>query len=268
MITRKKRWVALFAISAILLSVPELSADTVTVNIFPSSVYSSNTAAMNTAVGVSGDLVDTFDSTTLLSGLTITLSGGVSTTTYSSLPALFNGTAFSTFTANQAWDSTDTYTVTNATGSLPNSPTSPTNIANLITFNYAAGTTQFGIGLSNFQSASPVGGDPFPLTQHDLIVNGVDLGTIESLAGSNWTPGLTRNGYLVIDDTGGSITSVGFENVNQPPAQQDFLMFGDLAIAPAAATATPEPPALVLMLIALGALGLMSLMRRRPDLSC
>ena len=40
------------------------------------------------------------------------------------------------------------------------------------------------------------------------------MGVLEILAGANWSPGFTRNAYLRIDTTGGSvITSVGFENL-------------------------------------------------------
>jgi hypothetical protein len=65
--------------------------------------------------------------------------------------------------------------------------TGPSNVTKTITFDYAPGTTTFGIGLSNFQSLdSPA----FPITNHELFVNGLDEGTIETLAGTNWAPGL------------------------------------------------------------------------------
>jgi hypothetical protein len=196
-------------------------------------------------------LIDSFENATLLPGLSITLSGGVPTTTETSLPALFNGDTFSTFTTNQAWDGVNS--VTNAIGNAPNSATNPNNIANLTTFRYLPGTTAFGIGLSNFQSTDPA--SPFfPVTQHDLIVNGVNLGSLETLAGNNWTSGIVRNGYLLITDTGGTITSVGIMNVNQPPSTQDFLMFDHLAIAPGNSIPTPEPSSLALLCCGLAAL--------------
>jgi hypothetical protein len=213
---------------------------------FPNTDYNANTAVMDATPGTTGRPTDNFETTTLLPGLTIVLSGGVPITTETSLPALFNGDTFSSITANQAWDGTDT--ASNAIGNLPNSITSPTNIANLITFDYAPGTLSFGIGLSNFQSTSTPPSQ-FPLTNHELFVNGVDLGVLESLAGTNWTPGLARNAYLRIDDNV-PITSVAFESLLQPPSQQDFLMFDHLTVA-ASVTSTPEPGTFILLSVGL-----------------
>lgn len=209
---------------------------------FPNTAYNPNTAVMDATLGTTGRLTDNFETTTLLPGLTIVLSGGVATTTESTLPALFNGDSFSSFTANQFWDGT--HTASNAIGNLPNSVTNPTNLGNLITFMYAPGTLSFGIGLSNFQSTSTPPSQ-FPLTNHELFVNGVDLGVLETLAGSNWSPGLVRNAYLRIDDNT-PITSVAFESLLQPPSQQDFLMFDHLTVA-ASATSVPEPSTFLLL---------------------
>jgi hypothetical protein len=221
---------------------------------FPSSDYNSNTAAMDATFSTTGRPTDDFETTALLPGLSIVLSGGVPTTTYTSLPALFNGDSFSVYTQNQFWDGKDT--ATNAIGNVPNSTTSPTNIANLTTFKYAPGTLSFGIGLSNFQSTNSPGG--FAITQHELFVNGVDLGVIETLAGANWTPGIVRNAYLRIDDNV-PITSVGFENLVQPPSQQDFLMFDHLTVA---ANASPVPEPGYLLLLGAGFVGMLGVYRR------
>ena len=232
--------IAAFAFVVILSAVPVAIADPV-LNFFPNTAYNANTAVMDATFSTTGRPTDNFEQTTLLPGLTIALSGGVTATTETSLPALFNGDTFSSFTQNQAWDGVDA--ATNAIGNIPNSTTTPSNIANLITFNYAPGTLSFGIGLSNFQSTNTPGG--FAVTQHELFVNGADLGVLETLAGSNWTPGLVRNTYLRIDDSV-PITSVGFENRNQPPSEQDFLMFDHLTVA-GGVTATPEPHTLLLL---------------------
>lgn len=140
--------------------------------------------------------------------------------------------------------------MTNQIANSVSSCTTPTGVAILTTFKYSPGTTSFGIGLGNFQSLnSPL----YPITNHELFVNGVDLGSIESLDPS-WTPGLGRNAYLVIDATGTtSITSVGFENITS----EDVLEFDNHAVAPAASPATtPEPG--TLPSVGVGALVLVS----------
>ena len=47
-----------------------------------------------------------------------------------------------------------------------------------------------GIGLANLQSSLSSPTNPFPITDHTLFVNGRNLGTVESLAGVNWSGGL------------------------------------------------------------------------------
>ena len=227
--------VVLSAVALVLSFAPQLTATSVT--FFPNTVFSTTPGALDSNVGITGDLIDTFQTTTLLPGLTITLSGGNLSTpvTWTSLPAVFNGDTYPGGTGilnNQGWDGPET--VGNATGNLLNSATTPTNISNLITFSLASGTTQFGIGLSNFQTDLSLN------LVHELIINGVNFGVIETLAGSNYTSGFVRNTYLVINDPTGSITSVGFQNLNRPQASQDFLMFDHLAIASGSSAATPE----------------------------
>ena len=230
--------IAAFAIAVILSAPVGVAAPVLT--FFPNSAYNANTAVMDATLGTTGRLTDDFETTALISGLTIVLSGGVVTTVETSLPALFNGDTFSAFTQNQFWDGT--HTASNAIGNLPNSTTNPTNIANLITFNYAPGTLSFGIGLSNFQSTNTPGG--LGVTQHELFVNGADIGVLEALADGSFTPGLVRDAYLRIDNNV-PITSVGFENLVQPPSQQDFLMFDHLTVA--GAVAVPEPGTFLLL---------------------
>jgi hypothetical protein len=215
---------------------------------------------MDATLGTTGFQIDTFETTTLLSGLTISFSGNVTATTETSLPSLFNaGTSGDGFETNNQWDGTDI---------LSNSVTNQlaATYAALTTFNYAAGATALGIGLSNFQSTSPV--SPFfPITQHELFVNGVDLGVIETLAGANWSPGIVRNGYLLVQATGGStITSVSIQNntLGGGSTSGDFLIFDHLAIQPAAVTtATPEPGTFGLFAAAFAGLAAVALSRAR-----
>ena len=254
---RRQPFVLMLSAVALVLSLaPQMTATSVT--FFPNTVFSTTPGTLDNNVGITGDLIDTFQTTTLLPGLTITLSGGSLTTpiTWTSLPAIFNGDTYPGGTGiltNQGWDGPET--VDNATGNILNSPTTPTNITNLITFSLASGTTQFGIGLSNFQS------DPSQNLLHELIINGVNFGVIETLAGSNYTSGFVRNTYLVINDPTGSITSVGFQNLNFPRQSQDFLMFDHLAIAASNVATAPEPATFWLLLTA-GIPGGIRLLRR------
>jgi hypothetical protein len=227
----------IFVTVVALLLVSRPAGASILLTFFPGSSFNANSSTMDATLGITGFQIDTFESTTLLSGLTISLSGNVTATTETSLPNLFNvNTSGDGFETNNQWDGTDI---------VSNSPTNliAPSFAALTTFNYAAGATSFGVGLSNFQSTSPA--SPFfPITQHELFVNGVDLGVIETLAGANWSPGIVRNAYLRVDATGGStITSVGIQNntVGGGSTSGDFLIFDHLAIQPATQTAAPEP---------------------------
>ena len=207
-------------------------------NFFPASVYSSNTPAMYSTLGISGGyMIDNFEDSTLLPGLSISLAGGVPATTWtSSLPNLSNGFDCGIPT----WDGT--HAVSNSVNNMLNSCQVPSGLASTTTFTYAPGTTSFGIGLVNFQSlSSPL----FPLTDHELIVNGTDLGTLESLAGKTWTPGQGLNAYLRIDATAGTfINSVAFRNLSTGEA--DYLVFDTLAVAD---FDEPEPATVWLLLL-------------------
>ncbi|HVP11465.1 MAG TPA: PEP-CTERM sorting domain-containing protein [Phycisphaerae bacterium] len=204
-------------------------------NFFPASDFNANTSVMDAALGITGFTIDTFEQTALLPGLTISLSGGVTATTWTSLPNLFDTGVCGSLSVG-AWDGT--HAATNSITNLLNSCTTPTGLAALTTFNYAPGPTSFGIALSNFQSVNPPS-PQFPITNHELFVNGVDLGVLETLAGANWSPGIVRNAYLRIDTTGGStITSVGFQNL-VTTGQADFLAFDRLAVLQS--SGVPEP---------------------------
>jgi len=245
-----KRRLAVFGLMSFWLAAMQGNARaSIVLTFFPVSDFNPNSALMDATLGLTGYTIDGFESTTLISGLTISLSGGVPSTTLTSLPNLFNENTCGNLTQNAAWDGTDTV-INIPTNSMSNC-SSPANIANVITFNYAPGTTSFGLGMGNFQSLDTPP-NQFPITNHELFVNGVDEGVIETLAGANWTPGLQRNAYLRIDATGGTtLTSVGFENISAP----DVLMLDHLAVL-SATSAVPEPRMLWLVVAGLLALAL------------
>ena len=205
---------------------------------FPASDFNANAATMDAALGITGYIEDGFETTALISGLTITLTGNVPTTTWTTLPTLFNPTTQGDGNeTNNQWDGSDV--VDNGA----NNQLSGDSWATLTTFNYAPGALSFGIGLSSFQSPNSPGG--LGVGNHELFVDGIDQGMIETLAPPNWSPGIVRNAYLRVDATGGStITSVGFKNILPPSQQEDFLIFDHLAVVP---VPTPEPSACLLI---------------------
>jgi hypothetical protein len=223
------------------------------INFFPASDYNSNTGIMNTTLGITGNQFDSFESISLLPGLTISMSGDSvpSPVTLTSLANVYNVNSLPQ-TTNNNWD---------GSGALVNNPLNQvtsagaTDFSKLITFNYSPGTTSFGVGLSNFQSPNS---PSFPITDHDLFVNGIDEGSIEVLAGADWSPGLGRNAYMVITATNGSvIDSVGFQN----DSAVDALLFDHLAVSPSV-SAAPEPSAYALFSI--GALMFAGFLWRKP----
>jgi hypothetical protein len=206
----------------------------VILNFFPVADYNANSATMDATLGTTGFTIDTFETTTLIPGLTVTLTGGVPLTTFTSLPNLFDQGVCGALSDNSAWDGT--HGVINSTTNMVSNCSTSANIASQITLNYAPGSTSFGLGFGNFQSLNA---PSFPITNHELFVNGTDLGVLETLAGANWTAGLARNAYLRIDGTAGTvISSVAIQNLTGA----DVLVLDHVAVQAAAST-VPEPSA-------------------------
>jgi hypothetical protein len=237
-----------------------------TILTFPGSTFNPNTAAMDQALGVTGYTIEGFESTALVPGLSITLSGfsnGAPDETLTSLPRLYApGQDFvnTRDLSSNLWDGAHAFNNTpDASRIVDNGGIPPT--AALTTFSFAGGASSVGIGLANFQSLS----DPsFPVTDHRLLINGVAVpGTLESIAGNNFTSGIfARNAYLRIDaGSGETIQSIGFQNINNATGGRDFLVFDHLAIRSAVAV-VPEPSTLAL---ALAGLALWGLARRRAS---
>ncbi|NCR90962.1 MAG: PEP-CTERM sorting domain-containing protein [Microcystis aeruginosa G11-01] len=216
------------------------SAQAVSITFFPSTVFSSDPTILNQNVGITGYTIEDFEDKTLIPGLSITYSGGVSTSTITSLPDLSNQ-------VSQSWDGQ--HTLFNIpSNQLSNSVFCPsTECAKLTTLNFSNSIISVGIGLSGFQSLNPPPSAPDnPITDHRLLINGIPFSqTIEQLAGVNWkSANFQRNAYLRIDALQGeSISSIGFENITAVPSTEDVLEFDHLAIKSVAQPpqSVPEP---------------------------
>jgi hypothetical protein len=208
--------------------------------------YTETEAELDAAVGIKDYAIYDFASVTFPTGVSMVLSGsGEPTTTWTALPALYDQNTLPSNCYNfgdianlgiASW--WGPYAATNIATNQVSSCESAIGEAQTTTFNITPGASSFGIGLANFQSTSPPSPE-YPITQHELFINGNDMGVLETLAGANWTPGITLNAYLRITATGKElITSVGFENLT---GSNDFLGFSHLALQyrTAAPTVTP-----------------------------
>lgn len=208
--------------------------------------YTETEAELDAAVGIKDYAIYDFSSLTFPTGLSMVLSGGGEpTTTWNALPALYDQNTLPSNCYNfgdianlgiASW--WGPYAATNIVTNQVTSCESPADLAQTTTFNITPGASSFGIGLANFQSTSPPS-PQYPITQHELFINGNDMGVLETLAGANWAPGITLNAYLRITATGRDlITSVGFENLT---GSNDFLGFSHLALQyrTSAPTVTP-----------------------------
>ena len=247
------------AFSAVLLLMAGIqSAHAYVITMAPGSAYDPNTAAMDTALGISGLTTEDFEDVNLVSGLTIqhTNPDGGPTNTLSNL-----------YTQPDA-NFNDNYWAGNS--ALVNTPdntiwfppiASLNNISESVTFLLDDSASQFGVGLGNFQA---------DLVDHMLMVNGVEQLILESLA--NFNPGVNsnfniRNGYLLINaESGESISSVtiqlrangGTDPINGPGS--DGLIFDHVAFG-GTPTQIPEPGTVALL--GIGLLGYGFIRRRR-----
>jgi hypothetical protein len=207
--------------------------------------YTETESELDAAVGIKDYAIYDFLSLTFPTGISMVLSGvDDPTTTWNALPALYDQNTLPSDCYNfggianlgiASW--WGPYAATNLATNQAASCESPIGEEQTTTFNITPGASSFGIGLANFQSTSPASPE-YPITQHELFINGNDMGVLETLAGANWTPGITLNAYLRITATGKDlITSVGFENLTGA----DFLGFSHLALQYRSAAPTVTP---------------------------
>lgn len=187
---------------------------------------------------ITGMTVENFEDVTLIPGLTIRMGGGITTPALwtGTMPRVWNPATASScctlggpFPAN-TWDGS--YALCNGGYGTGSTGLSPRNgnfwdfaFADSVCFLFSPTVTEFGVGLSNIQSL----GGPTGVTNHELIVNGVSRGTLESLL-PGYVPGVNvRFRYLRISATGGDvIQSVCVQNIQA----LDGLVFDKLAVSP------------------------------------
>lgn len=198
----------------------------ITVVPFAPSAFNMNEAVMDASLGITGYSIERFDSTLLLPGLFYELGAPSPLGPTNVLPALIT-TAVDPGAANNYWD--DTYLlINNNTNAYPDSGVRTLST----TFYPPAGTTSFGVGISNAQSASLP--NQFPIADHELFIIGVSFGLLESLPG--WVTGRVRNIYLRIDASGPDvITSVRVHTLNN--RTEEVMAFDHIAIIPSPGSA-------------------------------
>lgn len=194
---------------------------------FAPTVYQSNTAAMDSVLGVTDYIIEDFEDVNLVDGLTIEWDnpdfGPVSVLPKVYVPAY----------ANNYWDGS-TGVLNHTTNIFTTSPA----FSQITTFHIANGAKSFGIGLANFQD----------LTDHKLLVNGVQVAIIPDL--EHFQFGVpSRNLYVRIDaQPGETIYSVSIDENFQ---NKDGMVFDHVAF-----NAVPELNSILLVILALGLLKL------------
>ncbi len=159
---------------ALMLAGPLAGAQHISVSSFSTSSYNSDTAAMDSTLGITGYTIEDFEDTTLVSGLSVKLDfrspSPNSETTWTTLP----GTP--TSLGVDPWDGSHSLASTLDNGDTLN------NRAQAVTFLFDSGASSVGIGLSGFQSLNQL---DYPVTDHRLYINGVAMSeTLESIVGS------------------------------------------------------------------------------------
>ena len=163
----------------------------------PGTVFDTDTAAMDAALGITGFQIENFEDVNLVNGLSIEYTdpdaGPVTV-----LPNLYDPSAR---WQNNPWDGI--YALANTPANQDWNDVGFNQLAKVTTFHINGGVAAFGVGLANFQSDR---------TTHTLFVNGIDFGIIDGLP--DFDSGIhQRNMYVIINaGQGESILSVGFGN--------------------------------------------------------
>ncbi len=209
-------------LTVLLLASADAHGMSITVNSYdPNSVFSTNTASMDVSLGIDGLVIEDFEDSTLMPGLSMIYDGNSPSSSSSFLPVI---------DSTRAWDG-----ITSAINYHPNDPLHPR--AQQVTFVLAQGATIFGVGLSNLEI------DFNPNVQ--ILVNGyVVVSSIADLSGYQDTDtgapvDGNKNIYVRLDAIGGIINTVSFD-IGTPV--DDDVEFDHVAF-----NIVPEPSALFIV---------------------
>ncbi len=194
-----------------------------TVTGFAPSVFNTNTATMDAALGIDGSYtVEGFEDATFATGLTVTYEH----------PNFSSAHEFSSDT-NLSWDNSNNLVVVGGNFSGRNGGA---------TFTFDQGASSFGIGVGQMTS-----------TGWSIIVNGNNVLVNDMiLEVANYVSSSSRNGYIKVDAQNGEvINSVRI----QRSAAGDRVHFDHLAFQTSSVSAVPEPSSFVLLLSTLVFLG-------------
>ena len=192
------------------------------IDVLSSSLYSSDTVAMDAALGITGYEIESFDDTTLISGFSYSLLEP----DIGPITELANVFAFEPrLGVYNSWD--DEFILTSAKAG-ENSWNIPW--AKGVKFMFDGGVNSLGLGLINFEIQ---GG------KHTVLVNDTAVGTLES--DSDFVSSVDRNGYLKVDAEAGEVIN----SVTILTENLDGMAFDRLAIS-RSSVSVPEPSSLFL----------------------
>lgn len=189
---------------------------------------------MDTALSITGFTIEDFEDVNLAAGLMVELEDrdfGPTTT----LPGLVNPATAGTGFPDSVWDGS--HVLLNHVDNLWPPVFGADPASKTILLHLPAGTKQFGMGLSHFQTANGV---------HNLKVNGSNMGDIGTF--TNYADGVDRNLYIKLLATGSdTISTVAIETASE---NADAIMIDHVAFS-----SVPEPS----VFACFGAIGLVAI---------
>ena len=208
--------------SFLLLAATGLAHGAITVTGFPQAQWSADDATLGFACPV----IESFETLQLVPGLSVSWIAGAGTIgPVTTLPRVFTPSLEDTNFSSGNWDGSRN--LISGFGNSTQNYSDATKWGNL-EFAIAGGTTEFGMSLQQMN------------VNNQLVVNGVNLGGINTITGGAINIGGGQNGFLKIVATGGEkINTVRIANLNGDGFCVDHVVFN----APVLANVTLKNPA-------------------------